>query len=85
MAPARMRQLKLLTVPRREGAVVDSVRRERSSCSDGGGLTLEQRLDCVWEGLHAVGAADCPMCGARMERAATGAGGHCGGCGTSIV
>ena len=36
-------------------------------CSDGGRLTLEQRLDGVWEGLHAAGAADCPVCGSRMD------------------
>jgi hypothetical protein len=50
--------------------------------SDGGGLTLEQRLDSVWEGLHAAGAAGCPVCGARMERAAGV--GSCGGCGASL-
>ena len=83
MAPARMRRLRLLTVPRREGAVADSVRRERSSCSDGGRLTLERRLDCVWEGLHAVGVADCPMCGSHMQHGHGG--GRCGGCGTSIA
>jgi hypothetical protein len=58
-------------------------RRERANCSDGGRLTLEQRLDSVWEGLHAAGAADCPVCGSRMERAGE-SGGRCGGCGSSI-
>jgi len=48
----------------------------------GGGLTLGRKLDSVWEGLHAAGAAGCPVCGARMERAAGV--GSCGGCGSSI-
>jgi hypothetical protein len=48
----------------------------------GGRLTLEQKLGRVWEGLLAAGAADCPLCGAEMERA--GAGGRCGGCGTTL-
>ena len=56
---------------------------EEPRYSDGGGLTLGQQLDSVWEGLLAAGAAGCPVCGARMERAA-GAG-HCGGCGSSLT
>ena len=55
---------------------------ERIRRSDGGRLTLEQRLDRVWEGLLAVGAADCPMCGAEMQRA--GDAGRCTGCGTTL-
>ena len=55
---------------------------ERLRRSDGGRLTLEQRLDRVWEGLLAAGAAECPMCGAEMERA--GDAGRCGGCGTTL-
>jgi hypothetical protein len=51
--------------------------------SDGGRLTLEQRLDRVGEGLLAGGAADCPLCGAEMERA--GEAGRCGGCGTTLT
>ena len=49
--------------PRREGFDLEQrLRRERSAnCSDGGRLTLEQRLDGVWEGLHAAGVADCPV------------------------
>jgi hypothetical protein len=50
--------------------------------SVGGRLTLEQRLDRVWEGLHAAGAAECPLCGGQMERSA-GAG-RCGDCGTTL-
>ena len=55
---------------------------ERLRRSDGGRLTLEQRLDRVWEGLFAAGAADCPLCGGVMERAETG--GRCGDCGTTL-
>ena len=77
-------QLALVTErQRRENFDLERLRRERSNCSDGGRLTLEQRLDGVWEGLRAAGVADCPMCGGHMEETADGAG-RCGGCGTSL-
>ncbi|MDQ3588443.1 MAG: hypothetical protein M3350_02255 [Actinomycetota bacterium] len=48
----------------------------------GGGVTLEESLSRVWEGLHADGVADCPVCRGRMER---GPGdGHCVDCGSSL-
>jgi hypothetical protein len=77
-------QLALVTErTRRENFDLERSRRERSSnCSDGGGLTLEQRLDSVWEGLRAAGAAACPVCGHRMD--SDGDVGHCGGCGTTL-
>ena len=50
--------------------------------SDGGRLTLGQLVDSVWEGLHAAGAAGCPVCGGRMERSATV--GRCGRCGSAV-
>jgi len=50
--------------------------------SDGGGLTLGQLVDSVWEGLHAAGAAGCVVCGGRMERAGEVA--RCGGCGSAL-
>ena len=59
-----------------------SAARELDSRSGGGGLTLEQVLDSVWEGLHADGAAECPVCHHRMTPDA--AGGHCGGCGSTL-
>ena len=62
---------------------LERLRRERSICSDGGRLTLEQRLDGVWEGLHAAGVADCPVCNARMEGAGDGTA-RCGGCGSEL-
>ena len=78
-------QLALIGGDRQRGEVLDleRPRRERANCSDGGRLTLEQRLDGVWEGLHAAGAADCPVCGARMEGAGDGTA-RCGGCGSSL-
>jgi hypothetical protein len=67
--------------PRREGFDLEQrLRRERSAnCSDGGRLTLEQRLDGVWEGLRAAGVAECPICAGRMD-----ASGRCGACGTTL-
>ena len=50
--------------------------------SDGGRLTLGELMSSVWEGLHAAGAAGCPVCGARMER--SGAAGSCDGCGSTL-
>ena len=55
---------------------------EEPRYSDGGGLTLARKLDSVWEGLLAAGAAGCPVCGARMVRAA-GAG-RCVSCGSGL-
>ncbi len=54
-----------------------------SSPFDDGRLTLEERISRVWEGLHAVGAADCPVCRGRMERAADG--GQCASCGSILA
>ena len=68
---------------RRESFDFERLRRERSICSDGGRLTLEQRLDGVWEGLHAAGVANCPVCGSRMESTGDGAA-RCGGCGSVL-
>jgi hypothetical protein len=85
----RRRARQLALVPdRARGEVFDleRQRRERSTCSDGGRLTLEQRLDGVWEGLHAAGVADCPLCAGPMEAAGEGAArcGRCGRCGSSL-
>jgi hypothetical protein len=49
----------------------------------GGGLTLDERLSGVWEGLLAAGFADCPLCDGRMERA--GESGRCTSCGTRLA
>jgi hypothetical protein len=53
------------------------------SRSGGGRLTLERLLDSVWEGLQADGAAECPLCHARMSR--SGAEAICGGCGSTLA
>jgi hypothetical protein len=45
----------------------------------GGRVTLEERLESAWRGLHAAGAAECPLCGGRMTLG--GGAGECGGCG----
>jgi hypothetical protein len=79
----RLRQLRLDTEPARRSLLETARPQRRSQCTDGGRLTLEQSLDSVWEGLLAVGAADCVVCGAKMER--TGSAGVCGGCGTRIT
>jgi hypothetical protein len=74
-APPRLTQMPL--VPE-GGSAGEQLRR-----SDGGRLTLEQRLDRVWEGLLAAGAAECPLCGGEMER--SGAVGRCGDCGSKLA
>jgi ribosomal protein L37AE/L43A len=77
-------QLGLVTEhTRRETFDPERLRRERSNCSDGGRLTLEQRLDGVWEGLRAAGVAECPVCAHRMDAVGDGAG-RCGSCGTTL-
>jgi hypothetical protein len=81
----RLRQLRLDTESGRRSLIETARTRSperRPQCSDGSRLTLEQRLTSVWEGLFAVGAADCVICGERMER--RGDVGVCGGCGTRI-
>ena len=79
----RLRQLRLDTESGRR-SLIETARspERRPQCSDGGRLTLEQSLTSVWEGLLAVGAAECVVCGARMSR--HGDVGVCGGCGTQI-
>ena len=63
----------------------EALRRRSAKCparSDGGGrLTLEQRLDSVWEGLRAGGVAECPVCRGRMEGSGPG---RCRDCGSEL-
>jgi hypothetical protein len=54
-----------------------------SDSSGGGGLTLEEHLECVWEGLHADGVAECPVCHGRMVVASGG--GRCTSCATQLA
>jgi hypothetical protein len=56
---------------------------EEPQLSDGGRLTLQRKLDSVWEGLLAAGAAACPACGARMNRA--GDTGRCSACRSTLA
>jgi hypothetical protein len=79
----RLRQLRLDTEPGRRSLIETARLHRRAQCTDGSRLTLGQSLDSVWEGLLAVGAADCLVCGAQMER--RGDAGVCGGCGTTIT
>jgi hypothetical protein len=80
----RLRQLRLDTEPGRRSLIESarSLHPRRPQCTDGSRLTLERSVASVWEGLLAVGAADCLVCGAQMER--HGDSGVCGGCGTKI-
>ena len=50
----------------------------------GGRLTLEQLLDGVWEGLHAGGARDCPVCRATLEPLVGGRARPCSRCGSIV-
>ena len=74
----------MLTAVAAESFTLHELEREGPRTSGGGGLTLARKLDSVWEGLLAAGAAGCPVCGARMERGADAAG-RCGGCGSSLT
>lgn len=56
----------------------------RQDHSDGGRLTLEQRLESVWEGLDAAGEAECPLCRGCMTRPADAEPARCGDCGTAL-
>jgi hypothetical protein len=67
----------------RTGADDAAMRRFAAVYSDGGRLTLGQKLECVWEGLSAAGAAPCPLCGGRMLRHAEAA--RCTGCGSTLA
>ena len=49
----------------------------------GGRLTLADKLASIWEGLHADGVAQCPVCHGPMQRSAAGDG-ECTRCGTRL-
>jgi hypothetical protein len=57
-------------------------RRPGGACSDGDRLTLSARIEGVWEGLLAAGAAECVVCHSRMDW--LGDHGRCSACGTSL-
>ena len=79
-APPRLAQLPLS--PQRKPPETRAPQRAPRRAHGGGRLTLEQRLDCVWEGLLAAGAAECPLCSSAMHRAGDTA--SCGSCGTTL-
>jgi tRNA(Ile2) C34 agmatinyltransferase TiaS len=71
------------------GALLDRPR-SLSAATDagpagGGRVTLEERLEVTLRSLVADGAAECPVCHARMTRAGDGGGGECGGCGSRLA
>jgi hypothetical protein len=75
----------LLDLPSRllpqPGSVAGTVDKPPELRRPGGGrVTLEERLESAWRGLHGVGAAECPLCGGRMTlRPGAGECGECGG------
>ena len=78
-SPPRLFDLPL--APERER---DQAQTAKAVCSDGGRLTLEQRLDRVWEGLSAAGVAVCPVCDGKLEARTAAPGGMCRSCGSSL-
>jgi len=60
-----------------------------SASQTGGGLTLDDLLVGVWEGLSAHRTVACPACGGAMTpRYGAGpapVGGRCGGCRTTLA
>ena len=58
--------------------------RELADVHAGGRLTLEQRLDSVWEGLRAGGTGQCPVCAGELAGAWSAGAVRCGGCGSVL-
>jgi hypothetical protein len=71
------------------GVAADRDRARVSASDTGGGLTLDDLLVGVWEGLSAHRTVACPACGEAMTpRYGAGSapvGGRCGGCRTTIA
>ena len=68
----------------RQESSLGAVRLDASDAHAGGRLTLEQRLDSVWEGLQAGGAPDCPVCQAELGPLAGADASRCGRCGSIL-
>jgi len=68
----------------RRGAPARTHRRDEGFGS--GRLTLERRLERVWERLADAGETECPLCRSRMTRPAGAAAepAHCGDCGSVL-
>ena len=74
----------LLLAPRAGRARTSFAEQQPDSPVLGGrGLTLDERISRVWEGLRAVGTADCPVCRGPMER--MGDSGRCLGCNSVVT
>ena len=76
--PRRLRDSSSCTVGR-TGALSGA-----SAPSGGDGLTLEQLLEGVWEGLRAGGAAECPVCHGSMRLSPGAASAQCAGCASAL-
>ena len=76
----------VLTRPRedRQATRLERVGCEAPDVRAGGRLTLEQRLDSVWEGLRAGGAGVCPVCQAGLGPSAGAATVRCRSCGSVL-
>jgi hypothetical protein len=70
--------------PRRAPAVDPAVRERDGGL--GGGLTLDEAIVGVWEGLAAQVAVACPLCSGALSphNASDAVGGRCGDCGTTL-
>lgn len=96
MSPVAVRGAEKRVVPARRdpsgrctraGAERSSAERLRLIASDaqaGGRLTLEQRLDGVWEGLRAGRAVACPVCQTEMALADGAVAARCATCGSTL-
>ena len=74
----------LLLAPRAARARTSFAEQQPDSPVLGGrGLTLDERISRVWEGLRAVGTADCPVCRGSMER--MGDSGRCLSCNSVVT
>lgn len=78
-------QSRLFDPSRRRAGARPASAPEGARSAGNGGLTLEQRLTGVWEGLAVAGSAACPLCGAEMRREPGRAEGSCGDCGSTLA
>jgi hypothetical protein len=71
--------------PERPEPAVGRVAAARDRGLDGG-LTLDEAIVGAWEGLAALVAVACPLCGGALRPRSKGAdaGGRCGDCGTTL-
>lgn len=80
--------LRLFEDARRQAPAPLATPARRPESFGGGRLTLERRLESVWEGLAATDGAECPLCRGRMTRPAGAPAtepARCGDCGTTLA